>query len=113
MLSLLFCSEMRIAQDFDTTATVRLFEMSLTRQAYQQRLSASLLMLILRHKSTMVTDPRDTVYAFSGMAFDAGTTGYEGFEGLNIEPDYRLPIADVYLQFKEHTLALFYVPRDH
>lgn len=71
----MFLAEMDIASNFDTIATARLTEMAFTRLAFQRGWDASVLML-LRHKSSMVTDPRDKIYGICGVASDAGATGY-------------------------------------
>ncbi|RDW65565.1 hypothetical protein BP5796_10257 [Coleophoma crateriformis] len=118
MLGLIFVQEMDILPTSDLKSVSRLLEMGLTRQAFQKGYPASVLMLLLRHKSTLVTDPRDKIYAISGMAVDSGPTStYENIDGLDIRPDYRAPVEVVYqnlardIMVKEHVLGLLNVPR--
>jgi hypothetical protein len=118
MISLIFVNEMGILSDFDTKNTARLFEMALTRLAFKQGQGQGLIMLLLRHSATLMTDPRDKVYAFCGMAADTGLTGYTDREGLDIQPDYSASVEDAYRDLtmrilsRERTLAILYVPKD-
>ncbi|MCJ1250485.1 hypothetical protein MMC30_007713 [Trapelia coarctata] len=110
--------DLRMSEEFDYDNVNRLVRLGLTRMAFQQGWPQSLFMLLLRHCTSLTTDPRDKIYSFMGMAANAGTTGYVGREGLEVKPDYNTSVEDVYRDLamrmlsRERTLAILYVPRD-
>ncbi|KAL2045707.1 hypothetical protein N7G274_002138 [Stereocaulon virgatum] len=113
MLALIVSSNIGLAMEYMTSDDARVWTMGLTRQASQSGVKQNLLSLLLRHRTASTTDPRDKVYALCGLATDAGS------EGLDIRPDYRLPVLEVYRDIavkmltKGRTLDVLSVPRDH
>lgn len=95
---------------------MRLMRIGLTRQAFQRGQAQSLLMLLTRHSDVQTTDPRDRIYAFSGMALDTQITENKPERGF--AADYRADVEDVYRSVvlyvitKTRSLDILFTPRD-
>ena len=111
-------TDMGMSEEFDHDNIKRILRLALTRIAFQQGWPQTLFMLLLRHSTSLRTDPRDKVYSLMGMAANVGAIGYVGREGLAIQPDYNASVEDVYRDLamrilsRERTLSILYVPRD-
>ena len=90
MKAIIFTDDIALTLDVDTTNFARLYQISLSRQAFQGGVSQNLLSLLLRYRLALTTDPKDKVFALCGLAGDAGP------EGLDIPIDYCLPVEEVY-----------------
>ena len=112
MRALIFTSDIGFLSEHLSNEDSRVWTTGLTRQALQGGVGQSLISLLLRHRTASTTDPKDRLYAFCGLAADAGP------DGLNIRPDYRLPFHEVYrdmavkMMTKGKSLDVLSVPGD-
>lgn len=111
MLGIIFLSDMDM-----TPLTGQAMRIGLTRQAFQHGQGQSLLMLLTRHSVVQTTDPRDRIYAFSGMALDTQMTENRPERGF--AANYRADVEDVYRSVviyvitKTRCLDILFAPRE-
>ena len=78
----------------------RVFPMAFTRGKTMNQSGQSLLSLLLRHRMTLTTDPRDKIFSLCGIATDVGPSE------LNISIDYRRSAPEVYWETTVHMISL-------
>jgi Heterokaryon incompatibility protein (HET) len=119
LLCLGYLNDMDMTSLIGQSNIVRLIRIGLTRQAFQRGQAQSLLVLLTRHSDIRTTDPRDRIYALSGMSLNTTidqTTDER--PGLDIKADYRADVEDVYRSFvvelitKTRSLDVLFTPRD-
>ena len=101
-----------IVGSFGTAGRRAVIPLALTRLALSSGIRLGLLSILLTHRLAQTTNPRDKIFAFCGIAADAGP------DILDIRIDYHLPSIDVQrnvavaMMTKERTLDIMSTPKD-
>ena len=100
-----------LAMTFAPNALNNFLLLENARNASTQLLPQPALHVLMRHRQTYVSNPRDKIFAFSGLI-----NGVDG-NSLAVKPDYGSPVKDIYTNFAVETirasqsLEVFSVPR--